>query len=68
MVDNALRYAQGAVVEVRGSAHAGRVELRICDHRPGLPRGATETVFAPFQRLRPTERKRPVPNTDRKVA
>jgi two-component system, OmpR family, sensor histidine kinase KdpD len=56
VVDNALRHAQGAAVEVRGSAYAGRVELRICDHGPGLPRGAAETVFAPFQRLRPSER------------
>ncbi|MGH3777140.1 MAG: DUF4118 domain-containing protein [Pseudonocardiaceae bacterium] len=54
VVDNALRHAHGAAVEVRGSAHAGRVELRICDHGPGLPRGAVETVFAPFQRARPT--------------
>ncbi|HKR48772.1 MAG TPA: DUF4118 domain-containing protein [Pseudonocardiaceae bacterium] len=53
VVDNALRHARGAAVEVRGSAHAGRVELRICDHGPGLPRGAVETVFAPFQRLHP---------------
>jgi two-component system sensor histidine kinase KdpD len=56
VVDNALRHARGAAVEVRGSAHAGRVELRICDHGPGLPRGAVETVFAPFQRLPPIER------------
>ncbi|MGH3933391.1 MAG: DUF4118 domain-containing protein [Pseudonocardiaceae bacterium] len=56
VVDNALRHARGAAVEVRGSAHAGRVELRICDRGPGLPRGAAETVFAPFQRLHPTER------------
>ena len=57
VVDNALRHAHGAAVEVRGSAHAGRVELRVCDHGPGLPRGAAETVFAPFQRSAdPTER------------
>jgi two-component system, OmpR family, sensor histidine kinase KdpD len=58
VVDNALRHGQGAAVEVRGSTHAGRVELRICDHGPGLPRGATETVFAPFQSglTSPTER------------
>ncbi|MGH3755465.1 MAG: DUF4118 domain-containing protein [Pseudonocardiaceae bacterium] len=58
VVDNALRYAHGAAVEVRGSAHASRVELRICDHGPGLSRGAAETVFAPFQSglTSPTER------------
>ncbi len=51
VVDNAVRHGCGAAVEVRGSAHAGRVELRIVDHGPGLPRGAAEAVFAPFQRL-----------------
>jgi two-component system sensor histidine kinase KdpD len=57
VVDNALRHAHGAAVDVRGSAHAGRVELRICDHGPGLPQGAAETAFVPFQRSAdPTER------------
>ncbi|MGH4023368.1 MAG: DUF4118 domain-containing protein, partial [Pseudonocardiaceae bacterium] len=56
VVDNALRHAAGAPVQIRASAHAGRVELRICDHGPGLPRGAAEIVFAPFQRLGSTER------------
>jgi two-component system, OmpR family, sensor histidine kinase KdpD len=56
VVDNALRYAHGAAVEIRGSAHLGRVELRICDHGPGLPPGTADTLFAPFQRLAPTER------------
>ncbi|HEY2763772.1 MAG TPA: DUF4118 domain-containing protein [Pseudonocardiaceae bacterium] len=51
VVDNGLRHAGGATVELRGSAHAGRVELRICDHGPGLPSGAADVVFAPFQRL-----------------
>ncbi len=56
VVDNGLRHACGAAVEVRGSAHAGRVELRLCDHGPGLPPGAADIVFAPFQRLGPAER------------
>ncbi|HEX2297694.1 MAG TPA: ATP-binding protein, partial [Pseudonocardiaceae bacterium] len=56
IVDNAFRHAAGAPVQIRASAHAGRVELRICDHGPGLPRGAAEIVFAPFQRLGSTER------------
>jgi two-component system sensor histidine kinase KdpD len=50
VVDNALRYGGGRVV-VRASVHAGRVELRVVDHGRGLPRGAAEEVFAPFQRL-----------------
>jgi two-component system sensor histidine kinase KdpD len=51
VVDNALRHANGAAVAVRASTHAGRVELRVVDVGPGLPRGAAETVFTPFQRL-----------------
>ena len=50
VVDNALRYG-GGTVAVRASVHAGQVELRVVDHGPGLPRGAAEEVFAPFQRL-----------------
>ncbi|MFB9430487.1 sensor histidine kinase [Streptoalloteichus tenebrarius] len=56
VVDNALRYGRRRdqlrpEVAVRASAHADRVELRIVDHGPGLPRGAADSVFAPFQRL-----------------
>ena len=50
VVDNALRYGGGEVA-IRASAHAAWVELRVVDHGPGLPRGAAEEVFAPFQRL-----------------
>jgi len=56
VVDNGLRHARSAAMEVRGSAHAGRVELRVCDHGPGLLRGAADAVFAPFQRLGSIER------------
>jgi len=55
VVDNALRHGQqpdvAPVVEVRASAHAGQVELHVVDHGPGLPKGATGALFAPFQRL-----------------
>jgi two-component system sensor histidine kinase KdpD len=50
VVDNALRHGGGEVA-VRASAHADRVELRVVDHGKGLPKGAAELVFAPFQRL-----------------
>lgn len=50
VVDNALRHA-GAPVELRASAHADRVELRVVDYGPGLPRGGAETAFASFQRF-----------------
>jgi two-component system sensor histidine kinase KdpD len=51
VVQNALRYApDGTVVRVAGSAHGGRVELRVLDRGPGIPAGMAETVFQPFQR------------------
>ncbi|GLZ34796.1 sensor histidine kinase [Lentzea sp. NBRC 105346] len=50
VVDNALRHGAGPVT-VRASEHASVVELRIVDHGPGLPRGAAEEIFVPFQRL-----------------
>ena len=51
LVDNALRYARGAPIVLRASAHADRVELRVVDSGPGVPRLAREALFAPFQRL-----------------
>ena len=50
LVDNALRHGRGSAVTVRGSAHANRVELRIVDAGPGVPRGQSDRLFAPFQR------------------
>lgn len=50
VVQNALKYG-GDRVGVRASEHAKWVELRIVDHGPGLPEGAADTVFAPFERL-----------------
>jgi len=50
VVQNALKYG-GERVAVRSSAHADRVELRVVDHGPGLPEGAADTVFAPFERV-----------------
>ena len=51
IVDNALRHGRGCPVTLRGSAHADRVELRIVDTGPGVPRGQSDRLFAPFQRL-----------------
>lgn len=38
-------------VALRASAHGDRVELRVVDHGPGLPKHTADTAFAPFQRL-----------------
>ncbi len=51
VVDNALRHGGGSPVAARASAHADHVELRVVDHGPGIPRGAANSMFAPFQRL-----------------
>jgi two-component system sensor histidine kinase KdpD len=36
---------------IEAGAVAGRVDTRIIDHGPGIPRNARERVFQPFQRL-----------------
>ncbi|AHI00702.1 DUF4118 domain-containing protein [Kutzneria viridogrisea] len=59
VIDNALRHGRAGTrvngdeppVAVRASAHAAQVELRVVDHGRGLPKGAGEALFAPFQRL-----------------
>ncbi|NMO88497.1 DUF4118 domain-containing protein [Actinomycetospora sp. TBRC 11914] len=51
LVDNALRYGGPDPVTLRASAYADRVELRVVDTGPGLPRGRAERLFVPFQRL-----------------
>ena len=51
VVDNALKHGRGASVAVRASALADRVELRVVDSGPGVPRDAAGGLFTPFQRL-----------------
>jgi two-component system sensor histidine kinase KdpD len=51
VVDNALRHGGGAPVVLRASAYGGRVELRVVDSGPGVPRRDREALFAPFRRL-----------------
>ncbi|WP_242622959.1 sensor histidine kinase [Pseudonocardia sediminis] len=51
VVDNALRHGAGAPVALRASAHADRVELRVVDRGPGVPRHSRDGLFAAFQRL-----------------
>jgi len=51
VVDNALRYAGGAPIVLRASAYNDRVELRIVDTGPGVPKRQRAELFAPFRRL-----------------
>ncbi|SOE10649.1 two-component system, OmpR family, sensor histidine kinase KdpD [Streptomyces sp. 2323.1] len=51
LVENAVKYSpDGAAVLVSASALGDRVELRIADRGPGVPDGAKERIFEPFQR------------------
>lgn len=51
IIDNALRYAPGSLVRVNAGRVGDRVLINIVDEGPGIPRGAEEQLFAPFQRL-----------------
>lgn len=51
LIDNALRYAPDSVIRVNAGAVGERVLITIVDEGPGIPRGAEEQLFAPFQRL-----------------
>ena len=51
LVDNALRYAPDSPVRVTAGRVGDRVLIAVVDEGPGIPRGAEEQLFAPFQRL-----------------
>ncbi|GAA4792972.1 DUF4118 domain-containing protein [Actinomycetospora chlora] len=51
LVDNALRHGGDGPVAVRASVYADRVELRVVDGGPGVPRKQRDRLFTPFQQL-----------------
>jgi two-component system sensor histidine kinase KdpD len=51
VLSNAIRYAPNGPIRVSAQQRGGRVDIRISDSGPGLPRGAAEHIFEPFQRL-----------------
>ena len=52
LVRNALRYSPpGMPPLLTARAHGGRVELRVIDRGPGIPRAERDRAFLPFQRL-----------------
>nr|WP_163730529.1 sensor histidine kinase KdpD [Mycobacterium gallinarum] len=51
LIDNALRYAPDSPVRVTAGQVGNRVLIAVVDEGPGIPRGAEEQLFAPFQRL-----------------
>ena len=53
---NALRYSPaGAPPLVTASARGGRIELRVIDCGPGVPKADRDRMFAPFRRLGNTD-------------
>jgi two-component system, OmpR family, sensor histidine kinase KdpD len=49
---NALRYSPcGSPPLLTACTRADRVELRVIDHGPGVPKADRDRIFAPFQRL-----------------
>ena len=56
LVANALRYSPaGSPPVVTASSLGDRVELRVIDRGPGIPREAVSRMFVPFQRLGDTD-------------
>jgi two-component system, OmpR family, sensor histidine kinase KdpD len=51
LIDNALRYAPDSPVRVTASTVGDRVLIAVIDEGRGIPRGAEDQLFAPFQRL-----------------
>jgi two-component system sensor histidine kinase KdpD len=52
LVENAIRWSPpGTPVTVSAGQVGGRIDLRITDRGPGIPRDRREEVFQPFQRL-----------------
>ncbi|OBA89919.1 histidine kinase [Mycobacteriaceae bacterium 1482268.1] len=51
LLDNALRYAPHGAVRVPAGAVGDRVVIAVIDEGSGIPRGAEDRLFAPFQRL-----------------
>jgi len=51
LLENAVRYGEGAPVEITCRCDAGAVEIRVLDRGPGIPADQLEAVFRPFYRL-----------------
>ena len=51
LVDNALIHARGRGLRIEAGPVSGRVDIRVIDRGPGIPREDRDVVFQPFQRL-----------------
>ncbi len=57
LIENALVHAAGSAVRVEAGSVADRVDIRIVDRGPGIPREDRERVFRPFQRIGDSEKR-----------
>jgi two-component system sensor histidine kinase KdpD len=55
LVDNALVHAGGSGLRIEAGAVAGRVDLRVVDHGPGVRPEDRELMFRPFERVGDSE-------------
>ena len=55
LVDNAVLHGAGRSVRVEAGSVAGRVDIRVVDHGPGIRQADRDRVFQPFQRLGDTD-------------
>ena len=55
LVDNAVQHSAGRPVRVEAGTVAGRVDVRVVDHGPGIRVADRERIFLPFQRLGDTD-------------
>jgi two-component system sensor histidine kinase KdpD len=56
LTQNALRYSPAAAPPLLAASSLGdRVELRVVDRGPGIPRSHHDRMFVPFQRLGDTD-------------
>ncbi len=54
LLENAVRYGAGSVVEVVLSCEPQAVVIRVLDRGPGIPPEQRDAVFRPFYRLEPS--------------
>ncbi len=51
LLSNVEKYVPGGTVKIRSSLDDGMLSLRVEDDGPGIPAGAADRVFRPFERL-----------------
>jgi two-component system sensor histidine kinase KdpD len=51
LVENALKYAPGALVEIRAQRHGAEVWIAVADHGPGIPYELHQHIFDRFTQV-----------------